>query len=1035
MKSEKLTDTKLVISHSVPGLPVDLSICLVCRRGVEDGEEGLMCDNCCIWFHSSCQNVSDARYNELKVNPNEGWKCNSCQKQYDDLNSDIRWGSATGHTQISAAIDEVFAEISSWHKNAFLVPRGKVGNEFLIEFTRLLNLFNYKTSFEQHAISLALIFVALVTQKPSRNSKAKTNSEYLAKRLKLWKDQDIPALLREGREIQNRLKKQISGDRESASRAFTRLMMQGKVSQAMRFISESSNIKGVYDANKEVIEKLREKHPKAQIPEPDILCNEEYIAPEPVIFETIDANLVKIAAKEIQGSGGPSKIDADFFKHILCTKFYKNHSVNLCQAIADLTKRLATEKIEPQHLRHFISGRLIPLKKEDSDEIKIRPIGIGEILRRITGKCMVKTLKLDLQDATGILQTCNGVSSGIEAAVHAMRRTFNDDSCEAILLVDASNAFNSLNRAAAIHNLQHLCPPFYQYIHNTYQCPADLVINNTNNNGEDGHITSEEGVTQGDVCAMALYGVSTKPIIQKLHEDTDSDRCRQCWYADDASVAGHMEEMKKWWDTILNIGPKYGYLPNENKTVLIVKDLEGLIKAQEVFRGTGIEITTTGDRHLGAVIGSPEFRELYVNKKVSGWIKDLRVMVEIAKDEPQAAYAGFTRGLCHRWSYLQRTIPDISHCFEPLEKVIKDEFIPTLVGRPISDHEREIFELPVRYGGLGISNPVRTADSEFKNSIYVTEKLTGQIYEQDITSRPDLRDISARKKHVDERKEWEHRHRYKELRNSPKTSQYMQRLLDLACEKGAGAWLTALPIQALGYSFNKEDVVGSIKLRYGFKISKMPIYCGCGKKNSIDHAITCPKGGYVIFRHNKVRDTFAKILKEVCTDVKTEPCLIPIEADFNSDIAGNKSDGARLDVSCVGIWSPLERTLMDVRIFHPCSPSYMTKSVDRLYADNENSKKRAYNARVINVEKATFVPLVFSTHGGMGQECRTVLKRIATKIADKRGERYSSIINHLTTRLRFTLLRSVLLMLRGTRGARVNDGKALESICFNMIPE
>ena len=249
------------------------------------------------------------------------------------------------------------------------------------------------------------------------------------------------------------------------------------------------------------------------------------------------------------------------------------------------------------------------------------------------------------------------------------------------------------------------------------------------------------------------------------------------------------------------------------------------------------------------------------------------------------------------------------------------------------------------------------------------------------------------------------------------------------------AWLTSLPIQALGYALNKEDFIGSVKLRYGFKIPNLPAHCGCGKENSIDHALICPKGGYVIFRHNKVRDTFAKILKEVCTDVRTEPCLIPIEADFNNEIMGNNAEGARLDVSCVGIWSPLERTLMDVRIFHPCAPSHMSKSVDQLYVENERTKKRAYNARVINIEKATFVPLVFSTHGGMGPECRTLVKRLASKIAAKRGENYAGIINHLTTRLRFTMLRSILLMLQGSRGVKVSDGKSLESICFNLIPE
>ena len=254
-----------------------------------------------------------------------------------------------------------------------------------------------------------------------------------------------------------------------------------------------------------------------------------------------------------------------------------------------------------------------------------------------------------------ILQTCSGVSSGIEAAVHSMRSTFHEDECEAILLVDASNAFNSLNRAAAVQNLKFICPPFYQYIKKTYKSPADLVINNAN--GEDRHLLSEEGVTQGDVCAMALYELSTKPIIQKWRENTDTAKCRQCWYADDASAAGQLVEMRKWWDILSDIGPNYGYLPNEAKTILIVKDFKGLVRAQEIFGDTNIEITTAGDRHLGAVVGTLEFRELYVNSKVSGWIKDLQMLSNIAQDEPQAAYAGFTKGLLHRWNYVQRTIP------------------------------------------------------------------------------------------------------------------------------------------------------------------------------------------------------------------------------------------------------------------------------------------------------------------------------------------------------------------------------------------
>ena len=66
--------------------------------------------------------------------------------------------------------------------------------------------------------------------------------------------------------------------------------------------------------------------------------------------------------------------------------------------------------------------------------------------------------KQDVIDVCGSLQDCAGHKSGSEAAVHAMRSIFDADDTDAVLLIDASNAFNSLNRAAALHNISILRP-------------------------------------------------------------------------------------------------------------------------------------------------------------------------------------------------------------------------------------------------------------------------------------------------------------------------------------------------------------------------------------------------------------------------------------------------------------------------------------------------------------------------------------------------------------------------------------------------
>ena len=79
--------------------------------------------------------------------------------------------------------------------------------------------------------------------------------------------------------------------------------------------------------------------------------------------------------------------------------------------------------------------------------------------------------------AAGPIQLCAGQMSGVEAAIHSMRAMFSTDHTEGMLLVDASNTFNSLNRNVALHNIQHICLAFFSLLVNTYRCPAPLYIN------------------------------------------------------------------------------------------------------------------------------------------------------------------------------------------------------------------------------------------------------------------------------------------------------------------------------------------------------------------------------------------------------------------------------------------------------------------------------------------------------------------------------------------------------------------------------
>ena len=77
-----------------------------------------------------------------------------------------------------------------------------------------------------------------------------------------------------------------------------------------------------------------------------------------------------------------------------------------------------------------------------------------------------------------------------------------------------------------------------------------------------------------------------------------------------------MERLKEWWDIVISHGKKLGYEVNESKSWIIVKRETDLNKAKEVFEGSDIKFTISGQRHLGAAIGSTDFKLQYFADKV-----------------------------------------------------------------------------------------------------------------------------------------------------------------------------------------------------------------------------------------------------------------------------------------------------------------------------------------------------------------------------------------------------------------------------------
>ena len=294
--------------------------------------------------------------------------------------------------------------------------------------------------------------------------------------------------------------------------------------------------------------------------------------------------------------------------------------------------------------------------------------------------------------------------------------------------------------------------------------------------------------------------------------------------------------------------------------------------------------------------------------------------------------------------------------------------------------------------------------------------------------------LEKKKKEVSEAREEIFKAKYNNIIETCNGS--TKRSLLAAKEKGASSWLTCLPLQKLGYVLNKQEFRDCMALRYNWAVPDMPRVCGCGKPSSIDHLLSCHLGGYTNMRHNRLRDLIAKMLKEVCYDVKIEPHLLKVNEGDCVLPHTNKAEQARLDISARGVWTSFDKSFFDVRVTHPNCLSNRSKPFQKIYEENEKEKKDEYNERVLNVEKGTFTPLVFLTSGGMSKECKRFINRLADLQARKKGEEYGDVVRVLRTKLRFALLKTTLIALRGHR-EKVGDKDhtlPLSEISYNLVP-
>ena len=215
----------------------------------------------------------------------------------------------------------------------------------------------------------------------------------------------------------------------------------------------------------------------------------------------------------------------------------------------------------------------------------------------------------------------------------------------------------------------------------------------------------------------------------------------------------------------------------------------------------------------------------------------------------------------------------------------------------------------------------------------------------------------------------------------------LRRAVDLAKEKGSSTWLTAPPLIEHGFTLHKGAFQDALALRYGWTPSEMPPKCACGSKISVEHALSCAKGGFPSIRHNEIRNLTATLLTEVCHNVCIEPGLQSVPSDILTGATANHQDGARLDIAANGL---KERSSMS-----ECSTP-MPHQTDTLHSHPATGSMSRRRNGCMNKDAEKWNTLLYPSsdlrHGRSCQRGHNILQKIGLFACLKMG---SSLQQHI----------------------------------------
>ena len=635
----------------------------------------------------------------------------------------------------------------------------------------------------------------------------------------------------------------------------------------------------------------------------------------------------------------------------------------------------------PSPASSLLAGaKLVCLPKKDGG---LRPIAVGELIRRIAGKVLLARY---LPAAVGYLRPIQvGVSqkSAIEEVVH--RTQLRADHPEGCILaqVDLRNAFGCISRQAFLTQIESVCPSLLPYAMACYGQPS--TVSNSIISA-----SVHTGVQQGDPLGPLFFAVGLHPVISAICHQLKS----AWWYLDDGTLVGTPAQIAsclEWLEPNLR---SIGLEINRAKTIIWTPTAlsEPLPSSLSSY---SIAPPDQGVTVLGTPVGAEPFVLSWLSKRLTELDSVWARLTALGNAQGETLVLRACLGPCK--------ITHLLRCLRPKEaRWLAAEIGPrlhdtweTILGSPLSPSDWALAKLPIHLGGLGASDPrdwwpaAQTSSwistiSSSPCSLPVPADLleTIKLLPQGNGLAADLLACCSegwpQVNSQSFKALWCQQHNWSMLSYSQLCAncdacapQRTQDLRAAHCLPHAGDWL-AKPLSVSHHSFSSDEWRVLLRFHLGLPISSKSLCSACGQQADRygDHALGCPSCG-TVRRHNKMRDLIAEQARRAGWHTQLEVCL-------------PSTDSSRLRPADILLPNKGAHPLaLDIGISHPLrasAPRIVSACPGESAARQEADKKALMQAQCQAVSWR-FQPLCFESTGGWGPGASFFLRHLAKVVA------------------------------------------------------